>query len=135
MRPTTIEEVMGQQHLVGEGKIIWRMVQAKRLSSMILYGPPGIGKTSIASAIAGSTKYAFRMLNAATNKKKDLQIVAEEAKLSGSVVLLLDEIHRLDKPKQDFLLPHLESGRSEEHTSELQSRGHLVCRLLLEKKK
>lgn len=111
MRPTTIEEVVGQQHLVGDGKIIWRMVEAKRLSSMILYGPPGIGKTSIASAIAGSTKYAFRMLNAATNKKKDLQIVAEEAKMSGSVVLLLDEIHRLDKPKQDFLLPHLESGK------------------------
>lgn len=111
MRPTTIEEVVGQQHLVGEGKIIWRMVEAKRLSSMILYGPPGIGKTSIASAIAGSTKYAFRMLNAATNTKKDLQIVAEEAKMSGSVVLLLDEIHRLDKPKQDFLLPHLESGK------------------------
>ena len=111
MRPTTIEEVVGQQHLIGEGKIIWRMVEAKRLSSMILYGPPGIGKTSIASAISGSTKYAFRMLNAATNNKKDLQIVAEEAKMSGSVVLLLDEIHRLDKPKQDFLLPHLESGR------------------------
>lgn len=111
MRPTTIEEVVGQQHLVGEGKIIWRMVEAKRLSSMILYGPPGIGKTSIASAIAGSTKYAFRILNAATNTKKDLQIVAEEAKMSGSVVLLLDEIHRLDKPKQDFLLPHLESGK------------------------
>ena len=111
MRPTSIDEVVGQQHLVGEGKIIWRMVEAKRLSSMILYGPPGIGKTSIASAIAGSTKYAFRMLNAATNTKKDLQIVAEEAKMSGSVVLLLDEIHRLDKPKQDFLLPHLENGR------------------------
>ncbi len=111
MRPTSIDEVVGQQHLVGEGKIIWRMVEAKRLSSMILYGPPGIGKTSIASAIAGSTKYAFRMLNAATNTKKDLQIVAEEAKMSGSVVLLLDEIHRLDKPKQDFLLPHLESGK------------------------
>lgn len=111
MRPTSINEVVGQQHLVGEGKIIWRMVEAKRLSSMILYGPPGIGKTSIASAIAGSSKYAFRMLNAATNTKKDLQIVAEEAKMSGSVVLLLDEIHRLDKPKQDFLLPHLESGR------------------------
>src|SRR5690625_773067 len=111
MRTTTIEEVVGQQHLVGEGKIIWRMVEAKRLSSMILYGPPGIGKTSIASAIAGSTKYAFRMLNAATHTKKDLQIVAEEAKMSGSVVLLLDEIHRLDKPKQDFLLPHLESGK------------------------
>ena len=87
------------------------MVEAKRLSSMILYGPPGIGKTSIASAIAGSTKYAFRMLNAGTNTKKDLQIVAEEAKMSGAVVLLLDEIHRLDKPKQDFLLPHLESGQ------------------------
>lgn len=111
MRPKSIEEVVGQDHLVSEGKIIWRMVEAKRLSSMILYGPPGIGKTSIASAIAGSTKYAFRKLNAATNTKKDLQIIAEEAKMSGSVVLLLDEIHRLDKPKQDFLLPHLENGR------------------------
>ncbi len=111
MRPTSIDQIVGQQHLVGEGKIIWRMVEAKRLSSMILYGPPGIGKTSIASAIAGSTKYAFRMLNAGTHTKKDLQIVAEEAKMSGSVVLLLDEIHRLDKPKQDFLLPHLESGK------------------------
>ena len=111
MRPRTIEEVVGQQHLVGEGKIIHRMVTAKMLSSMILYGPPGTGKTSIASAIAGSTKYAFRILNAATDSKKDLQIVAEEAKMSGTVVLLLDEIHRLDKTKQDFLLPHLESGR------------------------
>lgn len=111
MRPTHIDNIVGQQHLVGEGKIIWRMVEAKRLSSMILYGPPGIGKTSIASAIAGSTKYAFRMLNAATDSKKDLQIVAEESKMSGTVILLLDEVHRLDKPKQDFLLPHLESGR------------------------
>ena len=111
MRPRTIEEVVGQQHLVGEGKIIHRMVTAKMLLSMILYGPPGTGKTSIASAIAGSTKYAFRILNAATDSKKDLQIVAEEAKMSGTVVLLLDEIHRLDKTKQDFLLPHLESGR------------------------
>jgi len=111
MRPNTIETIVGQTHLVGEGKIIWRMVKAKQLSSMILYGPPGIGKTSIASAIAGSTKYAFRMLNAATDKKKDLEIVVEEAKMSGTVVLLLDEVHRLDKPKQDFLLPHLENGR------------------------
>ncbi|MFO9690673.1 replication-associated recombination protein A [Weissella confusa] len=111
MRPRTIDEIVGQQHLVGEGKIINRMVTAKMLSSMILYGPPGTGKTSIASAIAGSTKYAFRILNAATDSKKDLQIVAEEAKMSGTVVLLLDEIHRLDKTKQDFLLPHLESGR------------------------
>lgn len=111
MRPTNIDEVVGQQHLVGPGKIIRRMVDAKMLSSMILYGPPGTGKTSIASAIAGSTLYAFRMLNAATDSKKDLQIVAEEAKMSGTVILLLDEIHRLDKTKQDFLLPHLENGR------------------------
>ena len=80
MRPRSIEEVVGQQHLVGEGKIIFRMVKAMQLSSMILYGPPGIGKTSIASAIAGSTKYAFRKLNAATDSKKDLQAVVEEAK-------------------------------------------------------
>ncbi|MCR8850069.1 replication-associated recombination protein A [Rossellomorea sp. SC111] len=110
MRPRTIEEVIGQQHLVGEGRIIDRMVKAKQLSSMILYGPPGIGKTSIASAIAGSTKYRFRTLNAVTNNKKDIQIVAEEAKMSGSVILLLDEVHRLDKGKQDFLLPYLENG-------------------------
>ena len=94
MRPRNLDEVVGQQSLVGSGKIIRRMVDAKMLSSMILYGPPGTGKTSIASAIAGSTNYAFRMLNAATDTKKDLQIVAEEA-----------------KTKQDFLLPHLESGR------------------------
>ena len=110
MRPTKLEEIVGQQDLVGPGKIIDRIVRAKMLSSMILYGPPGTGKTSIASAIAGSTKYAFRVLNAATDTKKDLQVVAEEAKMSGTVVLLLDEIHRLDKTKQDFLLPLLESG-------------------------
>ncbi|TKP15642.1 replication-associated recombination protein A [Enterococcus faecalis] len=111
MRPRHLDEVVGQQHLVDPGKIIRRMVEAKMLSSMILYGPPGTGKTSIASAIAGSTNYAFRMLNAATDTKKDLQIVSEEAKMSGTVILLLDEIHRLDKTKQDFLLPHLENGR------------------------
>ena len=111
MRPTCLEEVVGQQNLVAPGKIIARMIAAKQLSSMILYGPPGIGKTSIASAIAGTTKYAFRTLNAATDTKKELQIVIEEAKMSGTVILLLDEIHRLDKPKQDFLLPHLENGR------------------------
>lgn len=110
MRPRTIDEVIGQEHLVGEGKIIQRMVKAKQLSSMILYGPPGIGKTSIASAIAGSTKFAFRTLNAVTNNKKDMEIVAAEAKMSGKVILLLDEVHRLDKAKQDFLLPYLESG-------------------------
>lgn len=110
MRPKNIEEVLGQDHLVGEGKIIRRMVTAKQLSSMILYGPPGVGKTSIASAIAGSTKWAFRTLNAVTNNKKDMEIVAAEAKMSGKVILLLDEVHRLDKGKQDFLLPYLENG-------------------------
>ncbi len=110
MRPTHLDEIIGQTHLVGPGKIIRRMVDARRLSSMILYGPPGIGKTSIASAIANSTKYHFRSLNAVTDTKKDMQIVAEEGKMSGSVILLLDEIHRLDKAKQDFLLPHLENG-------------------------
>ncbi|KML07264.1 replication-associated recombination protein A [Rossellomorea marisflavi] len=110
MRPRTIDEILGQQHLVGEGKIIDRMVKAKQLSSMILYGPPGIGKTSIASAIAGSTQYRFKTLNAVTNNKKDIQIVAEEAKMSGKVILLLDEVHRLDKGKQDYLLPYLENG-------------------------
>ncbi|WP_052256477.1 replication-associated recombination protein A [Salinicoccus sp. YB14-2] len=110
MRPRTIDEVIAQKHLVGEGGIIRRMVDAKRLSSMILYGPPGIGKTSIASAIAGSTKYMFRTLNAVSNSKKDMQQIVEEGKMSGTVILLLDEIHRLDKAKQDFLLPHLEKG-------------------------
>jgi putative ATPase len=110
MRPRTIDEVVGQEHLVGEGKIIARMVKARKLTSMILYGPPGIGKTSIASAIAGSTNYAFRTLNAVTNNKKDMEIVVAEAKMSGSVILLLDEVHRLDKGKQDFLLPYLENG-------------------------
>ncbi|HLQ39658.1 MAG TPA: replication-associated recombination protein A [Tetragenococcus sp.] len=111
MRPRNLDEIVGQDHLVGKGKIIRRMVDAKMLSSMILYGPPGTGKTSIASAIAGSTQYAFRRLNAATDSKKDLQVVAEEAKMSGTVILLLDEVHRLDKSKQDFLLPHLENGQ------------------------
>jgi len=110
MRPRTIDEVIGQSHLVGEGKMIYRMVKARQLSSMILYGPPGIGKTSIASAIAGSTQFAFRTLNAVTNNKKDMEIVAAEAKMSGKVILLLDEVHRLDKAKQDFLLPYLENG-------------------------
>ncbi|MGG3798234.1 replication-associated recombination protein A [Metabacillus fastidiosus] len=110
MRPTKIEEIIGQEHLVAEGKIINRMVKAKHLSSMILYGPPGIGKTSIATAIAGSTKTAFRKLNAVVNNKKDMEIVAAEAKMSGKVILILDEVHRLDKAKQDFLLPYLENG-------------------------
>jgi len=106
-----IDEIISQQHLVGSKGIIRRMVETKRLSSMIFYGPPGIGKTSIAKAISGSTQFKFRQLNAVTNTKKDMQMVVEEAKMSGQVILLLDEIHRLDKAKQDFLLPHLENGK------------------------
>jgi putative ATPase len=110
MRPKRLEDIIGQSHLINEGKIIHRMVKAKHLSSMILYGPPGVGKTSIATAIAGSTKTAFRKLNAVVNNKKDMEIVVEEAKMSGKVILILDEVHRLDKAKQDFLLPYLENG-------------------------
>lgn len=110
MRPSQIGDIIGQEHLVGKGQIIRRMVEAKHLSSMILYGPPGIGKTSIATAIAGSTSIAFRTLNAVIHNKKDMEAVAAEAKMSGQVILILDEVHRLDKGKQDFLLPYLENG-------------------------
>ncbi|WP_067727314.1 replication-associated recombination protein A [Oceanobacillus damuensis] len=110
MRPEHIEDIIGQEHLVGEGKIINRMVQAKRLASMILFGPPGTGKTSMAYALAKSVGLPVKMLNAVADKKKDMEIVVEEAKMMGQVVLILDEVHRLDKAKQDFLLPHLESN-------------------------
>ncbi|WP_017728609.1 replication-associated recombination protein A [Halalkalibacterium ligniniphilum] len=110
MRPTHINDVIGQKHLLGDGKLLRRMVETKQLSSMILYGPPGIGKTSIASAIAGSTDIHYKMLNAVVNNKKDMEIAVEEAKMSGQLILILDEVHRLDKGKQDFLLPHLEKG-------------------------
>jgi putative ATPase len=110
MRPQHIDEIIGQKHLVGEGKMIRRMVESNILSSMILFGPPGTGKTSMAMAIAKSLNLPFRLLNAVINKKKDMEIVVEEAKFSGHLVLILDEVHRLDKAKQDFLLPHLESN-------------------------
>lgn len=111
MRPRNIDEIIGQEHLVAKGKIIRRMVETQLLTSMILYGPPGTGKTSIASAIAGTMNTAFRSFNATTDTKKHLQEIAAEAEFSGQLVLLLDEIHRLDKPKQDFLLPLLENGQ------------------------
>lgn len=110
MRPTSIEEVIGQTHLLSEGKLLRRMIQAKKLSSMILYGPPGTGKTSIASAIAGSTETPYKMMNAVIHNKKDMEMAVEEAKISNQLIVIMDEVHRLDKTKQDFLLPHLESG-------------------------
>ncbi len=110
LRPKNIDEIIGQTHLVGEGAPIRNFVNNKRIFSMILYGNPGIGKTSIASAIAGSTNLKYRMLNATINNKKDIEIVIEEAKMYNGIILIMDEIHRLNKDKQDILLPHLETG-------------------------
>ena len=110
LRPKTLKDIIGQEHLVSKNAPIYNMVKNNRIFSMILYGNPGIGKTSIASAIAGSTDLKYRNLNAVINDKKDLTIVIEEAKMYGGIVLILDEIHRLNKDKQDILLPHLESG-------------------------
>lgn len=110
LRPKNIDEIIGQTHLVGENAPIRNFVNNGKIFSMILYGNPGIGKTSIAVAIAGSTDLKYRLLNCAINNKKDIEIVIEEAKMYGGLILVMDEIHRLNKDKQDILLPHLESG-------------------------
>ena len=110
LRPKTIDDVIGQKHLVGENAPIRNFINNKRIFSMILYGNPGIGKTSIACAIAESINEKYRVLNATVNNKKDIEVVIEEAKMYDSIVLIMDEIHRLNKDKQDILLPHLESG-------------------------
>lgn len=112
MRPTTIDEVLGQGHLLGQGKVLRKMVDAKRLNSIILYGPPGIGKTSIARALAGSLGLVFHSYNASINGKDELKKYAKEAdKLGEPMVILVDEIHRLTRPNQDFLLPYMEDGK------------------------
>lgn len=110
MNPTTLSEVIGQSHLLGEGKILTNMIEKKKLFSMILYGKPGIGKTSIANAIVHDLDVRYRFLNATIDKKKEFDTVVEEAKMYGGIVLIMDEIHRLNKDKQDLLLPQLESG-------------------------
>lgn len=110
LRPEKLSDVIGQSHLVGNGKVISNLIHNKVLFSVILYGPPGTGKTSIASAIVHELNMTYRTLNAVVNKKEDFDIVIEEAKMNGSMILVIDEIHRMNKDKQDILLPYLESG-------------------------
>ena len=110
LRPKRLDDVIGQKHLIGKDKILTNLVKNKKLFSMILYGKPGIGKTSIALAIVNELDVKYRMLNAVINNKKDFDTVVEEAKMYNGLVLIMDEIHRLNKDKQDLLLPVLESG-------------------------
>lgn len=110
LRPKKLDEIIGQKHLVSEGKILSNLVKNKRLFSMILYGNPGIGKTSIAFALVNELGVKFRLLNAVINNKSDFDVVIEEAKMYGEMVVIVDEIHRMNKDKQDILLPYIENG-------------------------
>ena len=110
LAPVGMDDIVGQRHLIGKDKILTNLVKNKKLFSMILYGKPGIGKTSIANAMVHDLGVRYRFLNATVNTKKDLDIVIEEAKMYDGLVLIMDEIHRLNKDKQDILLPQLESG-------------------------
>ena len=110
LAPKSLNEVLGQKHLIGKGKIISNLIKNKKLFSMILHGEPGIGKTSIANAIVLDLDMPYRSLNATIHNKKDFDIVIEEAKMYGNMILIMDEIHRMNKDKQDLLLPCLESG-------------------------
>ncbi|MBR3833880.1 MAG: replication-associated recombination protein A [Lachnospiraceae bacterium] len=115
MRPTTLEEVVGQEHILGSDKLLYRVIKADKLSSIILYGPPGTGKTTLAKVIANTTSAAFRELNATTSGKKDIEEVVKEAKdnlgmYGKKTILFVDEIHRFNKAQQDYLLPFVEDG-------------------------
>ena len=110
IRPTKLDEVIGQTHLVGENKILYNLIKNKRIYSMILYGKPGIGKTTIANVIVNEINKPYRFLNATTSKINDFNIVIEEAKMNGEMIVIIDEIHRMNKDKQDILLPYLENG-------------------------
>lgn len=110
MRPKSLEEVIGQKHLIGKDKVLSNLVANSKIFSMILYGRPGIGKTSIANALINELHIRSKFLNATTNNKADFDIAIEEAKMYGEMILVIDEIHRMNKDKQDILLPHIESG-------------------------
>lgn len=110
MRPKTLDDVIGQQHLIGPHTPLYKMITQGHVPSMLLYGEPGIGKTSIAYAIAGSSNLPFFALNATQSGKKDIEDIVVEVRLHGKVLLFLDEIHRFNKLQQDTLLPHVESG-------------------------
>jgi len=115
MRPRTLEEYVGQKHILGKDKILYRTIKADRLSSIILFGPPGCGKTSLAKVISETTKYKFEKLNAVTSGVSDIKKVIEDAKNlflnpTGKCILFIDEIHRFNKLQQDALLPAVEDG-------------------------
>lgn len=110
LRPTTLREVAGQHHLVDPGQILYRLIEKQKMVSIIFYGPPGCGKTTLASVIANELQRPYRFFNAVIGNKKDLQIIFEEAKFFPGMILIMDEVHRLNKDKQDLLLPHLEDG-------------------------
>ncbi len=110
LRPKKIDDIIGQKHLVGEGKILTNLVKNKKLFSMIFYGKPGIGKTSIATALVSELEMHYKFLNATVNNKSDFDTAIMEAKMYGDMVLIIDEIHRMNKDKQDLLLPYIENG-------------------------
>ena len=110
LRPQKLSEVIGQKHLIGNGKILTNLINNKKIFSMILYGLPGIGKTSIANAIVSELNIKYKFLNATINNKSDFDIAIAEAKMYGEMVLIVDEIHRMNKDKQDLLLPYIENG-------------------------
>ncbi len=110
LRPKSLDEVIGQKHLIGEDKVLTNLVKNGKIFSMIFYGKPGIGKTSIANALINELHIRSKFLNATTNNKADFDIAIEEAKMYGEMILVIDEIHRMNKDKQDILLPHIESG-------------------------
>lgn len=115
LRPTTLDDVVGQQHIIGKDKLLYRAIQADKLSSIIFYGPPGTGKTTLAMVIANTTSSIFTSLNATTAGKKDMEEVVKQAKdnygmYQKKTILFIDEIHRFNKAQQDYLLPFVEDG-------------------------